>query len=783
MDNFALRGNGENDSLSTMFWDWQNRHARLSVGELSRFSLLAGSDAGAGRWRAQLGSHWHGVLRQQAEATGESWIFERAVSGTLRQEGWSFELAGRVDQFRPGPGKPLLREVKTIAADLPAAAPDLRERYPQYLHQAMLYAFLLAEDQQLPETEVLFLDIQSGITQSLVLTDADLEGLRQHLHSVAAALEERRSHFSRLRTLAVPQPFPGWREGQLEARQALASRINQRDPILFEAPTGFGKTGIVMEQALKVLASGHCERILFLTGKNTGHAPLLSQLRAFKEAMPELAVHAVRSRRDHSLEPEQEETLPQSEILERWNASGLSAQSLLQEDILDLDRVRALGRAHGIPPWALSRLLLPAADVWIADFNYLFDPAVSSVFESLPTYAPGKTFLIIDEAHNLPGRVAASHSHRLVADVLNALYTELQFARFPGQLARLLDQLYAFVKAQKPTEALDPETEADLIGIIRDLAEASEEGNFAPDDLSSETREWLWNLPFLLRDWENPDLPILLHSRQKGSVEFDCLDAALLIQPVLQSFKGSVLMSATLRPWEAFHEAVGSPASRHGQKLLGESQWLHSCFEVFTDARVDTRYRQRAGFLDTTAHTIGQTALSSSGCSVAFFPSYRYAGQVLERMPFLYPGLRCELQPRDLPLEEQYAFLDNALLSDDLLFLILGSRFSEGIDALGGKVSRAIVVSPALPEVSGRQRALEVRYHYGSQAFRSLYLIPGMRRISQALGRLVRSPEHKARILLHGKRFLESEYTELLPEYLRPRESIQSDEELARKWL
>ncbi|HKJ90065.1 MAG TPA: hypothetical protein VJ960_02955, partial [Oceanipulchritudo sp.] len=124
-----------------MYWDWQNRLARLSVGELSRFSMFAGSDPRSGRWRAELGSHWHGVLRQQAVATGESWIFERPVSGTLRQEGWSFELSGRVDQLRPGPGRPLLREVKTISADLPAAATELRDRYPQYLHQAMLYAF------------------------------------------------------------------------------------------------------------------------------------------------------------------------------------------------------------------------------------------------------------------------------------------------------------------------------------------------------------------------------------------------------------------------------------------------------------------------------------------------------------------------------------------------------------------------------------------------------------------------------------------------------------------
>jgi Rad3-related DNA helicase len=648
----------------------------------------------------------------------------------------------------------------------------------------MLYGFLMARQDHFPQTELVFLEIATGITQTLVLGDEDLEALHEHLKSVATILEDRRGHFSRLRQMQVPQPFEEWRDGQPRTRDALAMALDTDTPVLLEAPTGFGKTGLVLEQALLRLAAGEVERILILTGKNTGHTPLVEQLAAFKEAMPELTLHALRSRKDHTLDADLEETLSQGEILERWAASGLSAKALLADGVIDLESVRILGQRHGIPPWAISRMLLPYADTWIADFNYLFDPAVSRVPNSIPGYNPEKTLLIIDEAHNLPDRVAGSHSHRLDSKEVEAVRTDVQFARFPGKLGRLLDQLQSALKSQDAAESLDPPVEADLYGLLKDIRSALEESSFGTDELSEASREWLWNLPWLLADWEQPQLPMHLHAPRKGTIAISCLDAASAIAPVLGQFHRTILMSATLRPWDAVQKSIGMPAAEQVTTILGESPWLEGCFEVMVDARVDTRFKQRERHLETTTRTIGQSATARKGCLAAFFPSYRYAEQVLERMQFHYPALRCEIQPRDLTLEQQNQFLESALLFDDVLFLVLGSRFGEGIDALGGRVSEAIVVSPALPEVNSLQHEREKLVPGGkAAAFHEIYLIPGMRKISQALGRLVRNPDHRARVLLHGKRFMEPVYQNLLPEYLQPVEYVVTDQEFRTKWL
>jgi Rad3-related DNA helicase len=328
------------------------------------------------------------------------------------------------------------------------------------------------------------------------------------------------------------------------------------------------------------------------------------------------------------------------------------------------------------------------------------------------------------------------------------------------------------------------------MGLLREIREALAESSFGDDELSLESMEWLWNLSYLLADWDHPHLPMVNYCPRKGRIHLSCTDASSVAGPILKQFNHSILMSATLKPWKDYQASIGLDDERQPAdsptcvQVEGLAPWLEGCFEVIVDARVDTRYRQREKFLDITARAVGDSALDQKGCTAAFFPSYKYAEQVMERVQFHFPALRSEIQPRELNLEQQTEFLENALLFDDVLFLVLGSRFSEGIDALGGKVDQAIVVSPALPEVNSLQKARESGFPGNSNAaFRSIYLVPGLRKISQALGRLVRHPDQRARVLLHGKRFLEPAYQDLLPGYLQPVDSVVTDEEFARKWL
>ena len=204
------------------------------------------------------------------------------------------------------------------------------------------------------------------------------------------------------------------------------------------------------------------------------------------------------------------------------------------------------------------------------------------------------------------------------------------------------------------------------------------------------------------------------------------------------------------------------------------------------DLRVDTSFQHRERHLATTAETIANwlAVPGALGPLAVFFPSYAYAESIIAALASSGVTARVTIQPRNLELSEQASWVERALLDSQALFLILGSSFAESIDLLGGRIDRAMVVGPALPEVNAIQHArmAQLGRKGRDQAFRTVYQIPGMQKVNQALGRLVRAPGQKARILLHCQRFGEPGYYSLLaPEY-RNFKPLSNDLELG-SWL
>jgi Rad3-related DNA helicase len=227
-------------------------------------------------------------------------------------------------------------------------------------------------------------------------------------------------------------------------------------------------------------------------------------------------------------------------------------------------------------------------------------------------------------------------------------------------------------------------------------------------------------------------------------------------------------MSATLDPLDNFHDEIGiRPAET--SMAIGWADWRENAYDVAIDCRVDTRMKQRKNHYETTALTISQMALADPGApTVAFFSSYQYAENIRAYLSALDESLRVAVQPRGVNLREQEDFIDESLLCADVIFLIIGSSYSEGIDKLGGRVGSVIVIGPALPEVNPVQKAKLQKDPSLSRetAFEQVYLIPSMRRIHQALGRIVRAPGQRAKVLLHCKRYAQEQYREMLqPEY------------------
>ncbi|MSU22896.1 MAG: helicase [Opitutus sp.] len=822
------------------------RTASLSVGEFSGFTL-GPHDSGGGRpgiWRAQLGTHWHNELRAQATAEHAAAAeFEVPITGKVFHRGWTLTLTGRIDQLlRPPPTSPpatcnqidykpsapdrlaagafvTLREIKTVTHPLPTPEADLRAQRPEYFVQLATYVALrrIATPAEKLRAELVFVETASGLAQTVALTPADDALFLTQLERVTEFLRLRARARERLRHLRFRPAFATPRPGQETTQRDLTTTFERHPLVLFEAPTGFGKTGVLLEFALGQLRSGHFDRALYLTSKATGQLQVVRTLTGMTQtqppaiegkqeagdgrrenipetpepvppASPAVAVAAwhVRNKSEHCINHTFHCVRDSCDYLAgaeaRWPESGLARFYLDDHHARDLDTLRAAGRAARICPYEITRAALAFNDVWIGDYNYVFAPRNRTLFFDQPGFDPARTLLLLDEAHNLPSRVADSHSHVARADDARALLTELDHLAAPIPLIRAWESWTQLLAALQPVPQLDPALEADAVDT---LAKISDQVALTPLDsalLGPRFSETLWQSQQLAEWLANATLKKLLWSPRAGELHFTCLDAADAIGETLRAFGGAVFASATLSPVDSFTESCGLTATPPAH-LRATTPWRDAAYDIAFDARVDTSFQHRSLHYATTAATIAALHESAHGPVAVFFPSYAYAESIARELERAAP-LRVALQPRVRDLAAQTAWVEESLAFSDALFLVLGSSFSESIDVLGGRVTHAMVVGPALPEVNAVQRArlAECSALGRAAAFRRVYQIPGMTKVNQALGRLVRGPGQRARVILHCRRFLDLSYASLLARDYQLGANLHADADLAA-WL
>ena len=867
-----------------MEFDLVQRTAALSVGEFAEFTLGPHDSGGGpqGIWRARLGAHWHNELRSQVAAENPAATFEVPIAGRIAHQGWTLTLNGRIDQIIPAVSHPTddrrpderggktvppvtLREIKTVMRPLPVAEAELRAEYPGYFVQVATYLALrrITDPAASLRAELHFLEAGSGLAQTVALTPADESSVRVQLERVVEFLNLRWTARERLRHLRFRPAFTELRPGQEETRAELTAAFQQHPVVLFEAPTGFGKTGVLLEFALGQLQSGHFERVLYLTSKSTGQIQVVRQLAAMTApgnchvirdkagsptgAMPapdsalchvlrdkaaessgedrdnadatSVAVWHVRNKSEHCVNTTFHCVRDSCGYLDgaetRWARSGLARFYLLENQPRDLGTLRAAGKEARICPYEITRAALAFNDVWIGDYNYVFAPANRGIFYLQPGFDPARTLLIIDEAHNLPSRVADAHSHTLSATDARAVLAELDHLQAPRPLLRAWESLTRLVAALLPADSLDPALEADLAETLDAAAVqlATQPLDYAA--LGPVFSDQLWRTPSLAEWLRDARLTKLLWCPREGELAFTCIDAAPAIGETLRAYGGVVFASATLTPADNFVENIGlgdiglripetgksripnsdlsgirfplsgiQPPQSGIELHRATTPWRDHAYDVAVDARVDTTFQHRSRYFATTAATVATLSAAARGPVAVFFPSYAYAEAVQRALDEAGGLLRVGLQPRLHELAAQTAWVEESLAFTDALFLVLGSSFAESIDLLGGRVSHAMVVGPALPEVNAVQRARLAEFSPlgRAAAFRRVYQIPGMQKVNQALGRLVRAPGQHAKVLLHCRRFIEPSYASLLaPDYQMFTE-ITGDDDL-QNWL
>ncbi|MGN0662639.1 MAG: ATP-dependent DNA helicase [Faecalibacterium sp.] len=596
--------------------------------------------------------------------------------------------------------------------------------------------------------------------------------------------------------------------------------------VFCQAPTGIGKTMSALFPALKAIGEGYGEKLFYLTARNTTQAAAEDALARLRVAAPELALRSVTlTAKDKAClckdEAGRPACLPERCPYARGYYDRLKpALAALLDSPGCFDRAALAGAAGQfmVCPFELGLDLSEWCDVVIGDYNYLFDPVVRlrRFFD-----AAGDWLFLIDEAHNLPDRARTMYSAQFCKSSL--LEGKRALGRGRSALKAALTRAdKALLEARRACLRLAPwrgpdaeeaEKEEAVQTALFDLcAETSEEENTAasvlPEPLyAKEGTVFFKELPAALlrplhalisplQDWldenqederhsvllelffavqgfvraaERYDSHFVTQLTAHGSeleVSLLCLDPSAFVDASLSCGRAAALFSATLTPPSYYRGVLGCPEAR---AVALESPFPPEHLGLYCLPSISTRYRDRERSVQPISDALAALARGKVGNYLAFFPSYSYLRQVYEDFTARWPDIAALAQESGLDDAGRAAFLGQFVPHPRqtlLGFGVLGGVFGEGVDLTGDRLIGCAVVGVGLPQVNPRQEML--RRYYDETAgcgFNYAYRYPGMNKVLQAAGRVIRTPEDRGVVLLLDDRFSHADYMRLFPRH------------------
>ncbi len=743
--------------------------------------------SGSGLSRLWIGSELHRRLQRDLEATEPGFQSEVAASMELEIDGWAVEISGRADGVVFVDGRATrIDEIKSLhfAVDLHNLYAD--ERLDRFRRQVSLYALMLSDPENPAEARLILVDIVSHEERYEAVQwspDSVHAWLRQQIHRLIAHEVRRNQRLAELRSAADLVPFPHAepRPVQHDIGAAVDEVLADQRHLLLRAPTGCGKTAAVLYPAIRG-ALGRGQRVFFLTAKTLQQRIAVNTANAMQENLFRSLQLRAKSKMCANTEMVcHEEFCPYANDYGlKLVQTGLLKNLLDENDHQDPDRIFEASRDHTVCPFEVSLDLLSEVDLVVCDYNYVFDPTIG-LRALMGGDALRDTVLVIDEAHNLVDRSREYYSPEITSSLLERarLFLEQRSAPVFAELAELVDDLEREVHervAETFGETDHNEGPANLDhDVISDLRIAFDGAILSYFLYKREHEMWMANDPvldvfFTLTHFHRVlslggDEFIHIASRNGpggDSLKIFCRDASRFVGELLDNSASAIAMSATLEPFDFYRDLLGFDPHRT-EELYVASPFPPENRLVVAIGDVDTTYRKRAANYDRIASWIARLA-HPAGNILTLFPSYAFLNAVHDRLPPVVHKVIAQ-QPgvNDAGQREVLEALGNG--NPHLLLAVLGGIFAEGVDYPGKMLSQVIVVSPGLPQYNIERELLKGYYQeFYEHGFAYAYLVPGLTRVVQAAGRLLRSEHDRGVITIMGRRFLDPRYARLLPE-------------------
>ncbi|WP_288371816.1 ATP-dependent DNA helicase [uncultured Marinobacter sp.] len=684
------------------------------------------------------------------------------------------ELSGRADGYNPHKNR--LEEIKTHRGDVSRIRPHQRA-----LHRAQLRAYgaLLCRQENRKSVELALVYYDTGRDKETVLTEtAKAEELWQELETLcdryqAWAEQEEHHRDQRDALLAILTfPFPDFRPRQRQLAETVYKNSVKAGTLLLEAPTGLGKTLGTLFPALMAMPAAKQDRLFYLTCRNTARQLALDAVDKLRHAQDELQPWPLRTlelvSKDDACEHPDKACHGESCPLAKGFFDRLPdarAEAVQSKEPLNQQNLAKIAAGHDICPYFLAQEMARWSDLVIGDVNRLFDQ--SALLHGLIRQNNWQASVLVDEAHNLVDRARGMYSVQL-------------------EQQRLLKLKKI---APKPVKAALDRTARAWQALIRDHGEQAQPVFLAtlPPQLLGALQAMVSVITDYLAD-NPPDLA--LQEVMFESVAFMKLAdsfgdhslcefqrtgrgrASLTIQNLVpadfltERFKAAhsvLLFSATLSPGVYCRDLLGLPEDARFTSL--PSPFSAEQLQVQFTPGISTRQVHRESSLQPIAELIARQYRERPGHYLAFFSSFKYAKEVSDTLAQQAPDIPQRAQQPGMSPEQRRQFLAEFQKPEgSVAFAVLGGVFSEGIDLPGDQLIGAFVATLGLPPFDAWHEILKDRLQQRfGEGYNYTYLIPGLQKVAQAAGRVIRTPDDRGVIWLIDDRFLKPPVKRLLP--------------------
>lgn len=759
----------------------EERVIRISVRNLVEFILREGDIdnriSGSMEKDAMLqGGRMHRKIQRRM---GPEYHAEYSLKMRIPCEGYQIQLEGRADGviIREKDGKPdvIIDEIKGIFRDLHF----LEAPVNVHLAQAKCYAYIYGEQNELDEI---------GVQMTYCHLDTEeVKRFRQHY-----SLEELKTWFDGLiekyRKWAEFQirwekerdesigkiefPFP-YRKGQYDLAASVYRTILRKKKLFIQAPTGVGKTMSVIFPAVKAVREGLGQKIFYLTAKTITRTVAEQAFRTLKEQGLKFKVVTLTAKEKICLCEETDcnpDACPYAKgHFDRVNDAVFDMITGGRD--ISRETLEEQARKYRVCPFELSLDVSVWTDAVICDYNYVFDPNAHLKRFFSESGDNGYLFLI-DEAHNLVERGREMYSAVLYKE--DILEVRRAVKQMDSRLAKRLEETNRLMLELK-RECEDYRVLESVSHLALKLMNLlTEMERFLEEYREGEKRELVLDLYFQVRDFlnihdildENYVIYSELERDGRFKVKLFCVNPAANLQNYQEQGNSTIFFSATLLPIRYYKKLLSVETDDYA--VYAESPFPEENRLLIIGRDVSTRYTQRGQIMyRRIAEYIAAVAEARRGNYMAFFPSYRFMEDVYEEFIRRAPGITAVVQSQFMDEKEREQFLERFEASDSaglVGFCVMGGIFSEGIDLAADRLIGAVVVGTGLPQVCNDREIVKQYFDSrGMDGFDYSYRYPGMNKVLQSAGRVIRTENDRGIIVLLDGRFCQKQYQELFP--------------------